>query len=84
MIGQQETALNCTRGSLNWVLGKNSSLKRLSSIGTGCPGKRLSHHPWRYLKNVWMWLLGTWFSGGLGSVRLTFGPHDLKDLFQLT
>ena len=28
-----------------------------------------------------MWCLGTWFSGGLGSVRLTVGL-DLKGLFQ--
>ena len=26
--------------------------------------------------------LGTQFSGGLGSVRFTFGLDDLKDLFQ--
>ncbi|KAK4828511.1 hypothetical protein QYF61_026782 [Mycteria americana] len=25
-----------------------------------------------------MWCLGTWFSGGLGSVRLTVGLDDLK------
>ena len=25
---------------------------------------------------------GTWFSGGLGSVRLTVGLDDLKGLFQ--
>ncbi|GAB0181302.1 mitochondrial enolase superfamily member 1 [Grus japonensis] len=31
---------------------KISSLKVLSSIGTGCPGKWLSHHPWKYLKDV--------------------------------
>jgi len=28
-----------------------------------------------------MWCLGTWFSGGLGSVRVTVGL-DLKVLFQ--
>ncbi|KAK4828345.1 LOW QUALITY PROTEIN: hypothetical protein QYF61_026006 [Mycteria americana] len=27
-------------------------------------------------------VLGTWFSGGLGSARLTVGLDDLKDLFQ--
>jgi len=32
------------------LAGNISSLKGLSSIGTGCPGKWLSHHPWRYLK----------------------------------
>lgn len=39
------------RGS-DWVIGKISSPKELSSTGTGCPGKSLSHHPWRYLKDV--------------------------------
>jgi len=29
-----------------------SSPKGLSSIGMGCPEKWLSHHPWRYLKDV--------------------------------
>ncbi|GAB0208583.1 hypothetical protein GRJ2_003324000 [Grus japonensis] len=36
----------------NWILGKISSPKGLSIIGTGCPGKWLSHHPWRYLKDM--------------------------------
>ncbi|KAK4814263.1 hypothetical protein QYF61_012818, partial [Mycteria americana] len=46
------------------------------------PGKLLSRHPWRYLKDVWMRCLGTWCSGGLGSVRFTVGLDDLKGLFQ--
>jgi len=29
-----------------------SSLKGLSSIATGCPGKWLSHYPWSYLKDI--------------------------------
>jgi len=29
-----------------------------------------------------MWCLGTWSSGGLHSVRLTFGIDDLEGLFQ--
>jgi len=29
-----------------------------------------------------MCCLGSWFSGGLGSVRLTVGLDDLKGLFQ--
>ena len=37
---------------------------------------------WRYLKDVQMWCLGTWFSGGLGSIRLTLGLDDLKGPFQ--
>jgi len=50
VTGQGEMALSCARGGLDWVLGKISSLKELPSIGTGCPGKWLSHHSWRYLK----------------------------------
>ena len=33
-------------------------------------------------KDVMTWCLGTWFSGGLGSVRFTVGLDDLKGLFQ--
>ena len=29
-----------------------------------------------------MWCLGTWFSGGLDSVRLMVGLDDLRGLFQ--
>ncbi|KAK4825363.1 hypothetical protein QYF61_026882 [Mycteria americana] len=61
---------------------KNSVLKGWSSIGTSCPGKWLSRHPWRYLKDVWMRCLGTWCSGGLGNVRFMVGLDDLKGLFQ--
>ena len=69
-------------GGLDWVWGKLSSPKWLSSFWTGCPGKRLSHHSWRYLKDACMWLLGTWFSGGLGSAGLMLGLNDFKGLFQ--
>ena len=41
-----------TRGSLGWTLEKTPSPKGLSNIGTGCPGRWLSRHPWRYLKDV--------------------------------
>jgi len=75
-------ASSCVRGGFDWILWKISSLKGLSSSGTGCPGQWWSHHPWRYLKDVQAWCLGTWFSGGLGSVRLMVGLDDLKDLFQ--
>ena len=82
MTGQEEMASSCVRGGLEWILGNFTSLKGLSSIGTGCPGKGLSPHPWGYLKAVWMRCLGTWCSGGLGSVRFTVGLDDLKGLFQ--
>ncbi|KAK4819537.1 hypothetical protein QYF61_006294, partial [Mycteria americana] len=35
--------LKLHQGGLDWILGKMSSLKGLSSTGTGCPGKWLSH-----------------------------------------
>jgi len=38
VIGREETASSCTRGGLDWMLGKTSP-KGLSSIGTGCPGE---------------------------------------------
>ncbi|KAK4825303.1 LOW QUALITY PROTEIN: hypothetical protein QYF61_026654 [Mycteria americana] len=42
--------LKLCRGGLDWILGKISSLKGLSSIGRGCPGKWLSRLPWRVFK----------------------------------
>jgi len=47
VIREEETASSCSRGDLDLILGKISSLKGLSSIGIGCPGKSWSHHPWR-------------------------------------
>ncbi|KAJ7407091.1 hypothetical protein BTVI_64034 [Pitangus sulphuratus] len=49
---------------LYWILGKNSSLKGLSAIGTGCPGKWCNYHSQKHWE---MQHSGTWFSGGLGS-----------------
>ncbi|KAK4823520.1 hypothetical protein QYF61_003029 [Mycteria americana] len=43
----RENGLKLRGGGLSWILEKISSLKGLSSIGTGCPGKWLSHHPCR-------------------------------------
>ncbi|GAB0183890.1 hypothetical protein GRJ2_000854500 [Grus japonensis] len=44
--------LKLHRGGLDWILGKISSPKGMSIIGPGCPGEWLSHHPWRYFKEV--------------------------------
>jgi len=44
--------------------------------------KLRSKASWGYLKDVQMWYLGIWFSGGLGSVRLMVGLNDLKGPFQ--
>lgn len=40
---------------------------------------RWSHRPCRDLQDVWMWHLGTWFSGGFGRVGLRFGLEDLGE-----
>jgi len=39
---------SCARGGLDWISGKISVRKVWSDIGTSCPGKWCSHHPWRY------------------------------------
>jgi len=39
-------------GGSDWTLGKISSLKEWSDIGTGCPGKWWSPCPWRCSKNM--------------------------------
>ncbi|KAK4815131.1 hypothetical protein QYF61_017572 [Mycteria americana] len=44
--------LKLRQGRFRLDIRKISSLKGLSSIGTGCPGKWWSPHPWRYLKDV--------------------------------
>ena len=51
-VTSKRTASGCAREGLYWILGKISSPKGLSITGTGCPGKRWSHHPWKYLKDV--------------------------------
>ncbi|KAK4824104.1 hypothetical protein QYF61_010624, partial [Mycteria americana] len=43
--------LKLRQGRFRLDIRKISSPKGLSGIGTGCPGKWLSHHPWRYLKD---------------------------------
>ena len=79
--GREEMASGCSRGGSHWRWGKISSPQGLSNTGTGCAGQWWSPCPWRCLKYVYRQRLGTRFSGGLGSVRLTVGL-DLKGLFQ--
>ena len=44
--------LKLRQGRFRLDIRKNFLPKGLSRIGTGCPGKWLSHHPWRYLKDL--------------------------------
>lgn len=71
---------SCARGDIDWILENISSLEKLSSIDTGCPGKCLSHQAWRYLKYVQVLCLRTGFSGALDSFMV--GLSDLKGIFQ--
>lgn len=57
--------LNLLRGGLDQIAGRISSQKGWLAFGTGCPGRWQSCYPWRNLRNVGMWSLGKWFSGGL-------------------
>lgn len=63
-------ASSCSSRGL--ILGKMFSPKGLPNIGIGCSGW-WSDSPWRYLKDVQTWHLGTWFRGGFGSAALMVG-----------
>lgn len=47
-------------------------------LADGWTWKRLSHHPWRYLKDGKMGCFGTWVSGGPGSSEFTIVLDPLK------
>lgn len=79
--GYEKIASRCTRGGLDWVLGGISSWEGWIGAGTGFPGKWWSHCPWKRIRDMWIWWLAKWFSGGLGSVRLMVRLDYLKDLF---
>ena len=55
--------LKLRQGRFRLDIRKTSLLKGLLGIGMGCPGKWLSHYPWRSLKDAQMQNLVTWFSG---------------------
>ena len=60
---REEMASSCIIGGLGWILGKISLLKEWSGIGTGCPGKWWSHHPWRCSKMCRYGTLGHGLAG---------------------
>lgn len=59
VTGQEEMALNCSKGSLNWKIGKIPSQKGFSNTARGHPAKWWCHHPWRNLKDGKKWHLET-------------------------
>lgn len=73
---QGETASGCARAGSGWTLGKISSQKKWSDIGTGCPGKWWHHYPWK--RSRWgTSQCGYWAWGGSKD-----GINDLGALFQ--
>lgn len=53
------------------------------TIRNNLPREAVESHPWSYLKDVYLWHLGTWFGGELASVRFMIALNDVKGLFQL-
>lgn len=49
----------------------------------GCPGHWWIPPPWKGLKAVWLWHLGTWVKGGLGSAEGMAGLDDLMSFFPI-
>ena len=73
--------LKLHQGKFRLLLGKVSSPKGLSSIGTGCPGKWWSHLPWRYTY-MYIYTAMECSITLFGSVRLTVQLDDLTGPFQ--
>lgn len=69
--------LKLCQGIFRLAIRKTFFLEELPSTGTGCPGKWLSHHLWRYSKDM-MWSLRMCFCGGLVSVTFMVELNDLK------
>lgn len=82
VIGHEETVSSCTRGGLEWSLGRIYLWRAWLGIEMGCPWKWWDPHPWRCIRGVWTWHSGTWFSGGTQQVKLMVGLGDSDGLFQ--
>ena len=44
--------LTLCQGGSGWILGKISSQKECSDTGMGCPGRCLSHCPWKHSRDM--------------------------------
>lgn len=58
-------------------------MEKVVKHGRGRPGQWWIPRPWKGLKAVWTWHLGTRVSGGLVSAGGMAGFHDLTRFFQL-
>lgn len=50
----------------------------LPGVGWGCSGRWWGSHPWRFVKNEWMWHSVLWAGSGTGWKGLE-GLFQLKD-----
>ena len=55
VTGHEGMVSSCAREGLDWTLGRISSQRGQSSIGTGFPGKWWISHPRKYLKYMGSW-----------------------------
>lgn len=61
VIGPKETAWDCVRGHLHWILGKDSSPGRWLGTRDCSPGRWSHHQDCQRSKSVWTMLSATWF-----------------------
>ena len=78
---QNRNIYMASRGSLGWILGKMSTPKEWSGIGTGCPGRWWSHCAWRKLGDeahgdMVLWARWRWAGVGLADL---FQPSQFYD-----
>jgi len=64
------------------AIRKNFFTRRIFKHWNMLPRKAVESSSLEIFKRHVDRVLGTWFSGGLGSVRLMVGLEDLKGLFQ--
>lgn len=71
MAGQEDVASDWTRGNLDLILGRITSLKRWSDFRRGCSGKWCNRCPWQRSKRdtdvtlrdvVWGWAWQCWIN----------------------
>lgn len=85
MIRCKDLSSSCTRGGLDWISERISLQRGYSRTGTGLELQRNAGVPpyfWRYLRDVWTWYWGMWFSDVNQYVRLTVLLDDLEGLFR--